>query len=254
MINSFGKLLVLIHTVFSIAAMAYATLLIIQPRDLGWKQPAKDPTVSKPARRASEIDRSIAAVKEAHATRDLTYFHVKPAIDSIRDAQPYLYNNHIFYVAEIKRLRTATEKIKVQRLKNGGFELEKKDVGKPAVDDAVLADITQSNDEYEKDLKKLQAEQKVLETEVQKIVSETKRFTNELTGTDDANMYVQPGLYTLIELEYKAQTQLKEESKEIRPYWSEAIEQSRLFTFRRADLEATLQKLKGPTPKGQKKL
>jgi hypothetical protein len=69
-----------------------------------------------------------------------------------------------------------------------------------------------------------------------------------LTGTDENNKIVEPGLYTLLDLEFKAQTQLRVEIEEIKPYWSKATEQARLFVYRRSDLEATLQKLKAPLP------
>ena len=67
-----------------------------------------------------------------------------------------------------------------------------------------------------------------------------------MTGTDETNKYVQPGLYQLIDLEFKFQTEIKNEIDDIKPNESKSIEQSRLYQYRRADLEATLQKSVAP--------
>jgi len=117
--------------------------------------------------------------------------------------------------------------------------------------------VTKSYKEYQADLKKLigHVDPKTkeetpgqiddVEKEIRRIVNDTKRFTALLTGTDEANKYVQPGLHQLIDLEFKYQEQIKTEIHDIKPSWSKAIEQSRLLQYRRADLEATLEKLKG---------
>jgi hypothetical protein len=84
-------------------------------------------------------------------------------------------------------------------------------------------------------------------------ISEAKRFVRELTGTDEGNKFVEPGLYQLLDQEFKAQTQLRVEIEDIKPFWSKANEQARLFVYRRSALEGTLQKLKGAAPKVENK-
>lgn len=260
MMNSLGKLLVFFHTLLSVAAMIYAVYTVTRGRDLGWREPAKEVTeyssdgkATKVVRHASIIDKSLAAAKAAHESRDRTYAEVLPAIERVRKAEPYLPTNHLHYLAEIQRLRTGG-KIEVKRLKAAGMVVDPEPLGKPVYDDNAVDAIKKSNNEYETDLIAVYKEVDGVESEVRDIVQKTRKFTAELTGTDENNMYVQPGLYQLIELEFKAQTQLRTEIEDIKPNWSKAIEQSRLYGYRRADLEATLQKLKGPMPKEQKKL
>lgn len=270
MINAFAKSLVLLHSVLSVIGMGWAILLVVQGRDLGWLEPYQEVFYGadgKPLssiRHASEYDKSLAAAQDAARVRDRTYLAVKPAIDSIRTAEPFLANNHLFYVAEINRLRTATERIVVIRLKRGGLEVDPPVLGKPVLEDKALDNVTESYATYMQNLKKIlgevdpktmaktKGEIDGVEAEVRKLATDTKELTFQLTGTDETNKYVQPGIYQLTDQEFKAQGQLKVEIDEIKPDWSKAVEQSRLYRFRYNDLMATLQKLKGPTPPAKK--
>jgi hypothetical protein len=278
MINQFAKLLVLLQAVLSIAGMAWAIMIVLQSRDFGWKVPYKevlewtsDGTPKTSVLHASEYDKSFAAAKEAEKTRDRTYAHVKPAIDSIRATEPYLANNHLFYLAELRRLHEATDKIEVKRLKDGGNTLDTPDssLGKPVMEDKALDSVTKSYTVYQADLAKLighvdpetkkvtLGEIDAVEEQIRKIVSDTKKITAELTGTDEFGDKIGYGLYQLTDLEFKYQAQIKIETDDIKPNWSKAVEQSRVLRYRRTDLEATLEKLKAPMPpppKDNKKL
>jgi hypothetical protein len=270
MINFLAKSLVLVNTVFSVAAMSWAILHVLQARDFGWTEPYKEITEYDSegkekswVRHASEIDKSQVALIEAKNTRDLTYVFVKPALDQIRETEPYLANNHLHYKAELKRLLDGPGELEVKNLKDGGYALDTpaNDLGKPALEDKALANIKKSYKAYQTDLKKLYEEVDTVEEEIQKTAVAIKKFTADLTGTDEANKYVQPGLYQLTDLEFKAQTQLKIEIDQIKPHWSNAIENARLYQSRRSGLEDTLEKLKRkpappvvPTPKIEKKV
>lgn len=261
--NFVAKSLVLVHTILSLGAMCWALLLFVQAKDYGGTEPRKevleysaDGTPTKSVRHASAYDKSVVALKEAARTRDGMYTFVKPALDSIRDTEPFLHHNHLHYLAEMKRLRESPDKIEVRRLKDGGLWLDVP-LGKPVPDDAkVVSEVSKSFRVYQVDLKKVNDEITKLEEEIRIQVNETKKFTAELTGTDEKNKYVEPGIYNLTDREFKAQTQLKIEIDYIKPHWSKAIEQANLYMFRRVDLEATLLKLKGPppAPKVDKKL
>jgi hypothetical protein len=257
MINKLAKMLVLLHTAFSLGALAVAIVIFVQAKDLGWKEPAKeivewnmpDVTPKASVRHASLYDKSVAAYTVAVDSRNRTYSYVQPALDKLRETEPHLPDNHLYYVAKLKQLRDATDKIEVRHLKVDLPTLEK-----PAYEDAALENIVKSRSEYKKDLEELHKKIEELDREIKKVVVSTKIFTTQLTGTDDDNKYIQPGLYQLVDLEYKAQTQLKVEIEQIKPLWSQAIEKAGGYRYRRADLEATLSKLKGPAPKDAKKL
>lgn len=264
MINTLAKTLVLLHTIFSLSALTWALVIFLQAKDLGWKEPAKevteynmpDGTPKTSVRHASSYDKSVAAYKVALDSRDRSYTYVQPAIDLLRKTEPNLPNNHLYYVAKLKELRDETAKIEVKHLKDGGTKLDLPTFGKPVFEDAALDNIVKSSAEYKKDLAERYKEIDVLDKEIKKIVESTKLFTTQLTGTDNDNKYIQPGLYQLVDLEYKAQTQLKIEIEEIKPHWSAAIEKAGMYRYRRGDLEATLKKLEGPmpAPKDAKKL
>jgi hypothetical protein len=254
MINKLAKSLLLVHTMLSLAALSWALVIVLQRKDLGWIEPAKevqeyampDATPKASVRHASLYDKSVAAYTVALDSRDRTYSYVQPAIETLRQTEPHLPDNDLYYVAELKRLREATDKIEVRHLKDGGSKLDLPTFGKPAYEDAALANIVKSRVEYEKDLKDLTKKIETIDQEIKKVVVATKVFSAQMTGTDDDNKYIQPGLYQLVDLEYKAQTQLRVEIAEIKPLWSKAIEKAGLYRYRRADLEATLTKLKAP--------
>ena len=90
---------------------------------------------------------------------------------------------------------------------------------------------------------------------MQKIAAKTRDITEQLTGTDDAGIRKNYGLYQLVDLEFTYQGKIKLEIDDIKPHWSKAIEQARLFGYRREDLEATLKKLHAlqPAPPQPKK-
>jgi hypothetical protein len=254
MMNMLGKSLVLLHALLSVAGMSWAIVLVLQARDFGRIEPNKEVLEKSTVLHASEYDKSQAAAVEASNTRNRTYAHVKPAIDSIRATEPFLPGNTLFYRSELLRLKEAPDKIEVRRLKDAGNKLDTPDnnLGKPVPEDKVLEMVSKSYKAYEADRKKLFEEIDTVEAEIRKITNTTKKLTEQLTGTDEANKYVQPGLYQLIDLEFKYQGQIKSEIDDMKPNWSKAIEQSRLFQYRRADLEATLEKLQGPLPPAKK--
>ena len=256
MINFLAKSLVMVHTVFSLAAMTWALWFFLQAKDYAWIEPRKevlvyndDGTPKTSVRHASEYDKSVVALEQAVRARNLLFTHVKPALESIEKNEPFVYENHLHYLAEMKRLRESPDKIEVKRLKDGGLFLEVPGVGRPISDDAKKIDeVSKSFRVYQGDLKKLDQELKKLEDEINVKVRETREFTKELTGTDELNKYVHPGLYQLHDREFKAQSQLKVEIDELKPYWSQSIEQARQHRIRRTDLESTLKKLKDAMP------
>lgn len=262
MMNFVAKTLVLIHTVLSIAAMAWALSLFLTGKDFGWNEPRKEvleyTSEGEPkswVRHASTYDKSTITLDNAVKMRNLAWVYVKPALEAMHEKEPYLYTNHLHYLAELKRLRESPDAIAVMRLKDGGLFVEIPTVGRPIPDDTKKIDqVSKSLKVYAEELKKLEKDIKKVEDEITIQLGETKKFTAELTGTDEANKYVHPGLYQLADREFKTQSQLKIEIDEIKPYWSQAIEQARQYRIRRTDLEATLSKLKAAAPKTPKKL
>jgi hypothetical protein len=265
-INFFAKFLVLIHTILSVAAMTWALAVFLQFKDFGWTEPYKEimeynkeGAEKTSIRHASIYDKSQAALTEAAKTRDVAYSYVKPALVSLRATEPYLADNHLYYTAELKKLRDATDPIEVKRLQNAGqLKLDGDNtLGKPLTDAAALKGITKSIQAYNADLKKVVGDIDVVELDIRKKVEEIKAFTGQLTGTDEANKYFQPGLYQLIDLEYKAQQEIKKEMADVTKPKEKAMEDARLYRIRRIDLQETLDSLKAiapAAPKLQKKL
>ena len=253
--NIAGKLLVLVQVTLSMAAMTWAMLSVLLAKDFGWREPArevvewtKEGAEKTVIRYASEHDKSTAALKEAVRLRDLTYIYVKPAMDELRQGEHFLWQNHLYFVAQLKEMRESPDTFDVRRFQPLGLKIEPsfRDLGKPELEAAKVDGVNKSKKTYEAELKKLRAEIATVEEQSRKVLILTKRFTAELTGTDDNNKYVQPGLYQLTDVEFKTQSELKVAIEAIKPDWSKAVEQARLFMARRGDLEETLSKLLAP--------
>lgn len=258
MINFFAKSLVLIHTILSIAAMAWAAAVFLQFKDYGWIEPykevleyTKEGAEKASVRHASVYDKSLAALTEAAKIRDTFYPNVKPALEAYHFTEPFLADNHLYYSAELKRLRDGPGPIEVKRLQNLGKAIEPntRDLGKPLMEANAIKGVTKPIKAYEVDFKDENDKIDAMEIAIRKIVNETKKYTALLTGTDETNKYVQPGLYDLVDLEYKAQQQIKVEINDIKPAWSKAIEDAKLYRYRRLDLEADRDRLKAIAPK-----
>jgi hypothetical protein len=246
MTNNLAKGLVLVHTVLSIAAMTWASTVVLNMKDFGWVEPYRavtqintDGSEKTAVRYISEYDKSVAALKDAAKIRDLTYAQVKPAIESMQNAEQYYPGNHLFMMAELKKLQEAPGDIEVKRLKDGGLKLETPDsnLGKPLFDDK-LDGVTKSFKTYLGELQKLHDEIDTVETDLRKLIIDTRTFTRDLTGTNEMNKYVQPGLYQLADQEFKTQEKIKLEIDAIKPHWSKAVEQARLFRYRYDALKA----------------
>jgi hypothetical protein len=260
MMNFLGKALVLFHMIFSIVAVTVALWMFMRGRDLANAEPRReavkwkaDGGVETYERIASEYDKSVAALLEAAANRDRTYIFVKPALDRIADTEPSLPFNHLHYMTLIDRVRNSPDNIEVHRFKDSGLEITRPIIGKPIPEDTAVAKLTKSYKSYDADLTEINTEIKKIDDESKVKIKETQKFVRDLTGQDPGKVQIEPGLYQLLDQEFKAQTQLKTEIDELKPYWSKATEQARLYIYRLSDLEATLQKLKAPPPKVEKK-
>lgn len=258
MMNILAKSLVLLHTVMSVAAMTWAISVILVSKDFGFSEPRReeiehgnDGTATKWARHASEYDKSTVALEQADRARKMMYVYVKPALEELQKNEPYLYSNHLSYLAELERLQKSPGDIKVFRLKEGGLFLEVPVVGRPVPEGNEVA-VGKSLDTYRKELAAVNADIAKTDKDIQAKLKAIKTFTGELTGTDEANQYIHPGLYQLADREFKAQSQLKVEIDEVKPHWSQALERARQLRLRRTDLELTLNKLKAVAPKVEK--
>jgi hypothetical protein len=146
-----------------------------------------------------------------------------------------------------------------------GFASTADELALPDPEQIVVVAINKSIDLYEQELKSYlgfvdpKTQKKTLgsidrvEDDIAGIIKRTKDFTAHMTGTDEANQYVKPGLRQLDEQEFDAQRRIKEEIEAIKPFWSQAIEKANLLQFRRLDLEAQRDRLLEGMPPHLKK-
>jgi hypothetical protein len=244
--NRVGKGLVLVHTVASIVALAWAAGLFLQFTDWGWKEPRAELGFRIP----SEYDKRAAAFKEAITARDIAVTALVPARLALREAQERFPQNHLFYEKELVRLRSATEPIEVKAIAKDAGPIVLDTPGKPLgvpVFDKKIEGITKSLDAYAADLKKINAD---IDNEVKEIRAWTEKartITILLDGKDDTGKAAPNtvGIYALLEGEKKAQDQARFEKDYLQPIWANARRDAETFVSRRAGLEQTLNELRG---------
>jgi hypothetical protein len=239
MFNTLGRVLVVAFTALSLLLLTWSVSLYLNGIDWGWVSPR----VELDQRIASEYDKSVVAFNDAVKMRDHALAVVPAAQAALRAAEAQFPANHLYYVAELKRLQTAPEPIEVKAI-GSALALDKAGkLGKPVLDTKV-DEVTKSYQAYLGDLKKTYADIDAVEADLREVVEKSKKLTFQLTGKDDAGKKVQHGLYDLIDIEYRTQTRLKEEREYLRPIWSQALNEAQGFAQRRGNLELTLERLK----------
>jgi Skp family chaperone for outer membrane proteins len=255
MFNTIGKILVLINLGFALLAMAFAAGIFLQQVDFGWKEPRKNLEQRVP----SEIDKRSAAVTEAYRALETVQPDLKPAQTQLRQAEDRFGPNHLFYVAQLKRIHSDRKPLTAPEivLQGGKPQLDKEVIGKPVFGKPAPL-IAKSYAAYEEDLKRLVGEvdlktkKKIrfgeidkIEAEIQALIAQEKEQTLKLLGLkDDAGKVLKPGLYGLREVERKRFDQVKFEIEYLRPKVQETRLEANGYLERRTDLEATLEAFK----------
>ncbi len=263
MFNYLGKLCLFAYVVLCLIALAWSAGLYLQFTDWGWKEPRQDLDTRIP----SEFDKSMALVKQAVRSRDVTLAYVKPAQDALIEAERYYPTNHLFYIQELEKLRgeplvgkgsfaEAKEAIEVKALKvsedgkGPAIPLNKALVGRPELADKIEG-LDKTLVAYRAELEKVKEETVKVEKDIEKILAETQKITFALTGKDDAGKKLTYGLYELVDAEYQALVQARKEREEFKPQWARQLEEARTYVERRAVLERRLAQLRGALAKGR---
>jgi hypothetical protein len=241
MFNFIGKGLVLVHTLLSLAGLVLAFVIWFEFVDWGRSEPRisrgePSKTGSTDQRIASEYDRSVVVVKDGEVARNLAVPLMAPAEDSLRETAAKFGPNHLFYVAELKKLREAEGNIEVMAITPDGIALDA--TGKPILKDKVDG-LSKSLAAYYKELAAEIAKVKPIEEEVRKWTEKDAQTSFLLTGkVEDGKQ--QHGMLELLDQEFKTQQRLREEKDYLLPLWAAAIEEARRFSVRRKGLEDTL--------------
>lgn len=244
--NLLGKSLVFVQLVGSLFALTWAAGIFLQQLDWGWKEPRKDLDVRVP----SEIDKRSAAVKEAQNAITLVYPAILPARNLLTEASPRFPENHLWYLAEIERLRNAPDTIDIKEVKfqNGNPVLDTpgKPIGKPVLEELV-PNVNKSNKVFQEDLKMVLDNMSEVTKAIGKLIEQEEQLTQLLNGYTQGKMK-KTGLLELVDREYQAQVAAKFEMEYLRPMWAGALEEASNFRERRDRLQSTLDRLGKPRP------
>jgi hypothetical protein len=246
MFNIIGKGLVLVNTLLCLAGLLLATLVYFEFVDWGRSEPRVvhgEPTKSgsNDQRIASEYDRSKVLFDDAVLGRNLVIPPIAPAEDSLREVASRYGPNHLFYVAELNKLRTGDNPIEVKAITADGIPTDTpgKAIGKP-IPEIKIDGLDKSLEKYAAELKTEMAKLDALEAAIGKLADADQEISYELTGKDKDGKKKTHGLFQLIDQEFQTQQRNKEEREYLQPFHATTVEEARRFAMRRTSLEATL--------------
>jgi hypothetical protein len=251
-VNAIGKLLVLFNTFLCLLGLAVAILIYwdfvdwgrSQPRLLHGEQPKAGPANDQ--RIASEYDKSKVLFDHAVRSRDLTIVGqgeppLRKAEDSLHEAQARLAQNHQYYAALLKSLRSGTGDIDVKALPAEGLATDtpNKAVGK-LVPSVKLDGLNRSIAVYQQELKNEQDKLDPIQEKLRALADANSKLSYQLSGKDENGKRLTHGVFDLINAEYAMQQKLLQEREQVQPRWASTIEEARRFGSRRSSLEYTL--------------
>jgi hypothetical protein len=250
MMNNIGKGLVLVYTVGCLAGLMLALVVYFNFIDWGRAEPrilrgdsSKGP--GNDMRIASEYEKGKAIFDNAVAGRNLVVAPIAPAEAALHEAQEHFAQNHLFYVAELKRLRSDEGDIEVKRLPPDGVQTDTpgKVIGKP-IPSVKVPDLNKSLKQYGEILRTEQAKIKPIEDAISDpkvgLAKKNTDISFHLTGKNAEGKQTAHGLFDLVNIEFNMQQLLLDEYKRVQPYWATASEEARRYSARRVSLEATL--------------
>lgn len=242
MLNYIAKALVFVQVGLSLLAMTWAASLYFLATDWGMTKPRLEGTERVP----SELDKRVAATKQAFQARDMVVPNVEKAQNQLYQTMTRFARNHLFYRNTLAQLRGGSGAIQVKEIKFANddpvFDAEISGIDKSYLE--YRKELLGKTDKSEDDPEALYHKLQVVNEEVRDLIQKNEKLTRQLNGTDAAGKKVQLGLYDLLEHEAQMQTQIRFEKQYLEPQWASALEQRRTFEERRAGLERTLERLK----------
>jgi hypothetical protein len=244
MMNHLGKGLVLVTAAASVAFLAWAVAIYTQTIDWGWKDPRKELGERVP----SEIDKRIAAVKEANAFRARAEAGVKAGSADLARAEEDYGQNVLLYRAKLAELRGADGKIAIHEIKREKGVLIRKDpraTAAPAFEEKPLPGVDKSIAGYWKELDDVQARLVWITGEIDNLIKKENELTVNLIGQkDEDGKVVKVGMYDLLEREKKTQEQIRAESNYLQPLWVQELQDAQFLLERMEQLDQRLKELK----------
>jgi hypothetical protein len=250
MMNLIGKGLVVLYTTMCLAGLFLAFVISFEFIDWGRAEPriihgepAKQGPPQNERRIASEYDKTLALYNDALAGRNL---YVLPPLttgsaeDVWHRSEDRLAQNHLFYVAELKKLREADSDIVVSAQADiTATDAAGERFGKPVLS-VKIDGLDKSVKTYREILKAEQAKLDPLEQAVRDLAKQNSDISHNLTGKDDAGKQVKRGLFDLIDAEFQTQQRHRAELDYLSPLWAHARDEEQRYRSRRASLTDTL--------------
>src|SRR5690349_11073792 len=105
--NIIGRSLILIYTTCAVLVMGWALITFLRLDDYGWLEPLKVwDSKDTGYRVASDLDKKTAALQEQYRMRERSLPAIQPSLDALAESMDRFPKNHLFYVAELEKLRS----------------------------------------------------------------------------------------------------------------------------------------------------
>ena len=262
MINHLGKGLALTFGGLAIMLMIFAAALYFNAVDIGWNQPARvyrETDSRKPGDLgavAGKFDKHEAAARKLIRMKYEALVRLGNAQASFLEVEPYLADNHLKGVALLKKLDEGTDTFVIRDWKfedNGALALEPgtyRQLGFPFLE-TPFKDINKSFKSYHQDLDNVNKRLVQVLNNTSDVLKKEKDLTDRMIGEVDKDgkpslengAVVKPGWYYLLEVEAKAQMELKKELAYVQPLWTKELVDAQGLVNRREVLLRRLNEL-----------
>jgi hypothetical protein len=246
MFNTIARFLILVYTALSIMVLGWALATFLKLDDYGWIEPLKVwETKDTGTRVASDLDKRTMALIDQMRTRERSLPAIQPALDTLTETMDRFPKNHLFYVAELEKLKSASEPIEPKAIKWVKGEIVTdtpgKAIGRPVLE-GDIPDVKKSLKTAMEDKKKVDDDIEKLTPEIEALVKQVDAVTISLYGTkDDKGVTDVIGLYEVLDKEKEHQDKITAEKEYITPIYVDAERRLEGFLDRLRSMQRTLQ-------------
>jgi hypothetical protein len=246
MFNTIARFLILVYTACSILVLGWALATFLRLDDYGWIEPLKV-WESKDAgyRVASDLDKRTAALIDQMRTRERSLPAIQPALDGLTETMDRFPKNHLFYVAELEKLKSSTDPIDPKAIKRDKGDIVTdtpgKTIGRPVLE-GDIPDVKKSLKTAMEDKKKVDEDVEKITPEIAALVKQVDEVTISIYGTkDDKGNTDVIGLNEVLDKEKEHQDKITAEKEYITPIYVDAERRLEGFLDRLRSMQKTLQ-------------
>jgi hypothetical protein len=238
--TTLGKIFVLLIVVLSVLCLMYGLGVYTYSIDWGWS--ANYTRESLGEKVLSEIDKHKNTIRQLDEAQGQALAGLYRARADLAKAESPVAARQLMYAQELERIQSGKDITREELRKQKPWLFEKNPrTGRPYFDDD--SKESKSYYGYVTDLKAVLARITAVRKDIDKLLADQKRLTEELIGKEDNAGKRQPGLYALVTREQEVQKRAREELRDLKPLYYQELIAGQVLRNRQDSLRSRLQEL-----------